>query len=224
VFELAARWQAALRQENLHPGDRVAVMLKNCLEWVLFDLAALGLGLVTVPLFVKDRPENFAFILTETGAASCDRGIEQWRRIERPMPGYPASNGSDAGAGYPKSACIPPGRFCRCGSRRRRCMVRWSRRSWRPSSTLGHHRHAQGVMLSRQHPENAFAGCSGAIYPDDLFLPFSPSHFRTDGGSVPDMAGACVARIPSTSLAKTCCGQADCADFGAADFRTVHKK
>ena len=83
VLELAARWQAALRQENLHPGDRVAVMLKNCLEWVLFDLAALGLGLVTVPLFVNDRPENFAYILEQTGARLLlIEGIEQWQRIE----------------------------------------------------------------------------------------------------------------------------------------------
>ena len=58
VLKLAGRWQAALRQENLNPGDRVAVMLKNCLEWVLFDLAAMGLGLVTVPLFVNDRPDE----------------------------------------------------------------------------------------------------------------------------------------------------------------------
>src|SRR6185369_13555718 len=58
VEGLAARWQAALRREELQPGDRVAVMLKNCLEWVLFDQAALGLGLVTVPLYVNDRPDN----------------------------------------------------------------------------------------------------------------------------------------------------------------------
>ena len=65
---LAARWQEALRKEGLQPGDRVAVMLKNSLEWVLFDLAALGLGLVTVPLYVNDRPDNFALIIEETGS------------------------------------------------------------------------------------------------------------------------------------------------------------
>jgi long-chain acyl-CoA synthetase len=83
VHLLAGRWQAALRREGLQPGDRVAVMLKNCVEWVLFDLAALGLGLVTVPLFVNDRAENFAFILKETGARLLlIEGIEQWQRIE----------------------------------------------------------------------------------------------------------------------------------------------
>ena len=57
------RWQAALTREGLVPGDRVALMLKNCVEWVIFDQAALGLGLVTVPLYLDDRPDNAAYIL-----------------------------------------------------------------------------------------------------------------------------------------------------------------
>ncbi len=62
------RWQAALVREGLAPGDRVAVMLKNCVEWVIFDQAALGLGLVTVPLYLDDRPDNAAWILNHSGA------------------------------------------------------------------------------------------------------------------------------------------------------------
>ncbi|MFN3544208.1 MAG: AMP-dependent synthetase/ligase [Thiobacillus sp.] len=58
-----ARWQAALAKEGLAPGDRVAVMLKNSVEWVIFDQAALGLALVTVPLYLDDRPDNAAYIL-----------------------------------------------------------------------------------------------------------------------------------------------------------------
>ena len=63
-----ARWQAALVKEGLIPGDRVAVMLKNSVEWVIFDQAALALGLVTVPLYLDDRPENAAYILNHSGA------------------------------------------------------------------------------------------------------------------------------------------------------------
>lgn len=62
-----ACWQAAFRHENLVPGDRVAIMLKNCPEWVIFDQAALGLGLITVPLYVADRPENVAHVLSDSG-------------------------------------------------------------------------------------------------------------------------------------------------------------
>ncbi len=63
-----ARWQAALVREGLVPGDRVALMLKNCVEWVIFDQAALGLGLVTVPLYLDDRPDNAAYILEHADA------------------------------------------------------------------------------------------------------------------------------------------------------------
>ena len=62
-----ARWQAALVKEALAPGDRVAVMLKNCIEWVIFDQAALSLGLVTVPLYLDDRPESATYILNDAG-------------------------------------------------------------------------------------------------------------------------------------------------------------
>jgi long-chain acyl-CoA synthetase len=68
VATQVARWQAALLKEGLVPGDRVAVMLKNSVEWAIFDQAALGLGLVTVPLYLDDRPENAAYILNDSGA------------------------------------------------------------------------------------------------------------------------------------------------------------
>ncbi len=68
VAAQVVRWQAAFVKEGLAPGDRVAVMLKNCVEWVIFDQAALGLGLVTVPLYLDDRPENAAYVLDHSDA------------------------------------------------------------------------------------------------------------------------------------------------------------
>ena len=60
-----ARWQRGLQGLGLEPGDRVALMLENCREWAIFDQAALGLGLVTVPLYTSDRAENVEFILKD---------------------------------------------------------------------------------------------------------------------------------------------------------------
>ncbi len=62
AYEIA-RWQAGFTKEKLQPGDRVAVMLRNCRDWVVFDQSALGMGLVTVPLYVEDRPDNVAYII-----------------------------------------------------------------------------------------------------------------------------------------------------------------
>ena len=78
-----ARWQAALAKEGLAPGDRVAIMLRNSPEWVVFDQAALGLGLVDVPLYTQDRPDNAAYII---GNAGCKvlliETAEQWKSLK----------------------------------------------------------------------------------------------------------------------------------------------
>ncbi|AHE98045.1 AMP-dependent synthetase/ligase [Thioalkalivibrio paradoxus] len=62
------RWQHALAGLGLAPGDRLAILLRNCRHWVIFDQAALGVGLVTVPLYTNDRPANIEYILQDSGA------------------------------------------------------------------------------------------------------------------------------------------------------------
>lgn len=78
-----ARWQTALERDGLKPGDRVAVMLRNSPEWIIFDQAALGLGLVTVPLYTQDRADNVAYILNN---AECKvlllEGQQQWQDLQ----------------------------------------------------------------------------------------------------------------------------------------------
>lgn len=62
-----AQIQAALAGDGLKPGDRVAIMLRNCPEWVQFEQAALGLGLVVVPLYTNDRVDNVSYVLQDAG-------------------------------------------------------------------------------------------------------------------------------------------------------------
>src|SRR5210317_2256446 len=77
-----ARWQDALAQEGLQHGDRVAILLRNCKEWVTFDQAALGCGLVVVPLYTDDRPESAAYILNHSGAkVLLLQGEDQWQGL-----------------------------------------------------------------------------------------------------------------------------------------------
>ena len=64
VGELAAqiaRWQAAFLREGYAPGERIAVCVRNGVSWVAIDVAALGLGLVVVPLYVDDNADNAAW-------------------------------------------------------------------------------------------------------------------------------------------------------------------
>jgi long-chain acyl-CoA synthetase len=64
----AARWRTAFAASGLRRGDRVAILHHNSVEWVCFDIAALGLGLVVVPLSLSDSPRTWAEELAETGA------------------------------------------------------------------------------------------------------------------------------------------------------------
>src|SRR5438552_5119498 len=68
IAAYAARWQAFLRAAGLAPGDRIALCLKNGIHWVAADQGALGLGLVVVPLYADDNPENVAWCLENSGA------------------------------------------------------------------------------------------------------------------------------------------------------------
>lgn len=205
---LAGRWQEALRKEALQPGDRVAVMLRNGPDWVAFDLAALGLGLITVPLFVNDRPDNFAYIIEATDARlMLIEGVEHWQRITavhqrlgsltRIVSVKPACEGIDCDPRLidlehwlPEAA--PP----------------YSAVAIRPEAlasivfTSGTTGNPKGVMLTHANILiNAFAGASVVpIHADDLFLSFLPlSHTleRTVGYYLPIMAGACVAHVRS---------------------------
>ncbi len=77
-----ARWQALLLREGLAPGERVAIMLRNCPQWVMFDQAAASLGLVTVPLYTIDRADNIAYIINDAQAkVLLFENADQWREL-----------------------------------------------------------------------------------------------------------------------------------------------
>lgn len=79
---LVARWQQGLKKEPLIPGDRVALLLANSIEWVCFEQAALGLGLVVVPLYTWDSPDNIAYLLKDSGSSLLlTETAEQWLQL-----------------------------------------------------------------------------------------------------------------------------------------------
>jgi long-chain acyl-CoA synthetase len=82
MADQVARWQDAMAAEGLAAGDRVAVMMRNCCEWVMFDQAALALDLVTVPIYADDRGGNVSYILHDSGSRLLVvGGQEEWDSI-----------------------------------------------------------------------------------------------------------------------------------------------
>ena len=50
---------------GLEPGERIAILLKNGLDWVCFDMAGHRLGLPVVGLYTNDTPTNVAYVLSD---------------------------------------------------------------------------------------------------------------------------------------------------------------
>jgi len=83
VAKQVAKWQSTLRKEGLEAGDRVAINLRNCVDWVLFDQAALSLGLIVVPLYPDDRPDNVAYILSDANVKLLLlQNQKQWKSLQ----------------------------------------------------------------------------------------------------------------------------------------------
>ncbi len=206
MAQTVSQLRHALQHEDLQTGDRVAIMLPNCPEWIAFDLASLSLGLIVVPLFANDRPGNIAYILedTETKILLCP-GSQYWQHL------------SPALSQLTKLQKIITIDFCqtRQDDPKLTCMTNWLADSPEASKTesayspiinetasivytSGTTGLPKGVMLSHSNIlNNSYGGllCMD-IYPDDTLLSFLPlSHMleRTAGYYLPMMAGATVA-------------------------------
>lgn len=202
-----ARWRQALVNEGLQPGDRVAVLLRNCPEWALFDQAALSLGLVVVPLYTEDRAENAAYIFEDAGVRLLlvqDAG--RWRRL------IPAVGTQANPARVVLLESSPEAERLLAEDPRAVVASAWLPAEGPPYEPVGTDPGAlativytsgttgrpKGVMLSHGNIlEIAHAGLDAVdCYQEDIFLSFLPlSHMleRTAGFYLPMMAGSSVA-------------------------------
>ncbi len=203
IGEQVARWQAALQREGLQPGDRVALMVRNCKEWMIFDQAALGLGLVVVPLYVNDRPENIGYLLQNAGVRLLlIEDDKQWKALAeihdqlagllRILSLEPIENTllqphlTDIEQWLPQEPCELQALECKPDELA--TIVYTSGTTGRP----------KGVMLSHTNIVwNAHAALKCYdVYPEDCFLSFLPlSHTleRTIGYYLPMIAGSRIA-------------------------------
>ena len=197
-----ARWQDALEKEDLEPGDRVAINLKNCKEWVFFDQAAMGLGLIVVPLYPDDRPDNVAYILQDADVKLLFlQTAAQWKRLvpsiteEHNLKRVVIRNQDD-------DVLAEPAMYAENWLPENWGIIRdWDTDPHQLASiiyTSGTTGRPKGVMLSHHNMLSVAAGSLQFmdVSPDDIFLSFLPlSHTleRTAGYYLPMMAGAKVA-------------------------------
>jgi long-chain acyl-CoA synthetase len=208
-----ARWREALAAEGLLPGERVAVHLRNSKEWVFFDQAALGCGLVTVPLYTDDRPDNVAYIMTDSAVkVLLVHDVGHWKRLAPALAGQedlqrvlilnppkttPAAELLDERVRFVEDwlpAEAPP-LTPRHGDPHALASIVYT------SGTTGR---PKGVMLSHYNMLSIAHAALTMIdaYQEDLFLSFLPlSHTleRTAGYYLPIMSGSSVAYARSVA-------------------------
>ncbi|WP_018947675.1 long-chain fatty acid--CoA ligase [Thioalkalivibrio sp. AKL17] len=205
------RWQAALATEGLRPGDRVAIMVGNSREWIAADLSAMEMGLVTVPLYTDDRPENVGYIIGQTQARALLIGdTVHGRRLLEHLEKMPSLKrvvrlSDNAGtSGDPR--VLPLEDWLQGGDP---SAIRYPELDPDALATIvytsGTTGRPKGVMLSHRNIlENAWASSlTGPLGPSDRFLSFLPlSHMmeRTAGCYMPMMVGAEVAFARSIQL------------------------
>jgi len=87
----AARLQLAIERMQLKAGERIAILLPNGIDWVSADMAALGLGLVVVPLYAHDSAANISFILAHSDSRLLFVDtLERWRLLAGRQKEFPS--------------------------------------------------------------------------------------------------------------------------------------
>ena len=77
----AARFGAALLALGMERGDRVAILSKNCGEWLIADVAISMAGLVSVPIYPTAGANTIRYVLEHSGARAVIIG-----RLDDPAP------------------------------------------------------------------------------------------------------------------------------------------
>ena len=65
------RMAGHLQSIGIQPGDKVAILSKNCAWWLMSDLAIWMAGGVSVPLYPTLAPDTIAHILKQSEARAC---------------------------------------------------------------------------------------------------------------------------------------------------------
>ena len=69
VADEARSMANALADLDVKKGDRVAIISKNCAEWIISDLAIMMNGAISVPLYPTQSDEAIQYVLEHSGAA-----------------------------------------------------------------------------------------------------------------------------------------------------------
>ena len=64
--EMIAKTANALKAAGVQENDRVAIYSENSAEWIIFDLAILSIGAITVPIYSTNNAEQAEYIINDS--------------------------------------------------------------------------------------------------------------------------------------------------------------
>lgn len=66
--EIVFKTANALKNAGVQENDKVAIYADNSSEWMIFDLATLAIGAITVPIYSTNNAEQAEYIINDSGA------------------------------------------------------------------------------------------------------------------------------------------------------------
>jgi len=90
LLEMIGHARAFLGQKGLKKGDRCAVLAHNSMRWVAVDLALMAEGLIVVPLYARQAPEELVAMMKDCSPALiCCGDVESQDAIKQIWPEAP---------------------------------------------------------------------------------------------------------------------------------------
>ncbi|HKV54705.1 MAG TPA: long-chain fatty acid--CoA ligase [Candidatus Binataceae bacterium] len=202
IADQAAKLRAGLARMGIRRGDRIAILSENSPEWVIVDIAALGLGAIVIPLYTTSGPEEMHHVLRDSEArllaVKGDQLIEKVRELG-PLPALEAFIAMHLGADAHEGSGLPVVPMDRVAGEAPMPAVDAGRDEFATfiytSGTTGP---PKGAMLSHG---NIIANCESNLAALDLndadmtlsFLPVAHSFERTAGYYTVMMGGGTIA-------------------------------
>jgi|TARA_B110000093_G_scaffold39845_1_gene42057 long-chain acyl-CoA synthetase len=74
VDTMARKIASGLLDQGYQKGDRIAILAKNCAEWVVADLAIMMAGMISIPIYTTANVDTIKYAISHSGATAIFMG------------------------------------------------------------------------------------------------------------------------------------------------------
>mgnify|MGYP000188581481 CR=1 FL=1 len=86
----ARKIASALQDQGYAPGDRIAILAKNSMEWIVSDIAIAMAGYISVPIYATAGESTINYVLNHSGSKAVFVGkLDDYAPLKAANPGLP---------------------------------------------------------------------------------------------------------------------------------------